>query len=160
MKNDRVYKFALKLGALLVLMFAVEMLAQPQPSTSAIPPTKLIQPEELVKLLQSKSAEKPLILNIGPRRIFAQAHIQGSEYIGAGSDAEGIQQLRKRVGSLSKTKSIVLYCGCCPWSRCPNVAPAFQELAAMGFKNVKVLYIADNIGADWVFKGYPTERGE
>jgi len=30
----------------------------------------------------------------------------------------------------------------------------------MGFTNVKVLYIADNFGADWVDKGYPTAKGE
>jgi hypothetical protein len=30
----------------------------------------------------------------------------------------------------------------------------------MGFTNVKVLYIADNFGADWVNKGYPVAKGE
>ena len=29
----------------------------------------------------------------------------------------------------------------------------------MGFTNVKVLYLADNLGANWVDKGYPVERG-
>jgi hypothetical protein len=29
----------------------------------------------------------------------------------------------------------------------------------MGFTNVKVLYLADNFGANWVDKGYPVERG-
>jgi hypothetical protein len=29
----------------------------------------------------------------------------------------------------------------------------------MGFTNVKVLYLADNFGADWVDRGYPVERG-
>jgi hypothetical protein len=28
----------------------------------------------------------------------------------------------------------------------------------MGFANVKVLYLADNLGTDWVAKGYPVER--
>jgi hypothetical protein len=27
----------------------------------------------------------------------------------------------------------------------------------MGFTNVKVLYLANNFGADWVDKGYPVE---
>ena len=30
----------------------------------------------------------------------------------------------------------------------------------MGFTNVKVLYIADNFGTDWVYKGYPTIKGQ
>jgi thiosulfate/3-mercaptopyruvate sulfurtransferase len=30
----------------------------------------------------------------------------------------------------------------------------------MGFTNVKILYIADNFGADWVEKGYPVGKGD
>jgi hypothetical protein len=30
----------------------------------------------------------------------------------------------------------------------------------MGFTNVKVLYIADNFGADWVERGYPVAKGD
>ena len=30
----------------------------------------------------------------------------------------------------------------------------------MGFKNVKVLYIAHNFGQDWVEKDYPVTKGE
>jgi len=55
---------------------------------------------------------------------------------------------------------IVLYCGCCPWNHCPNVKPAYDALQAMGFRNLKVLYIANNFGADWVDKGYPTAKGD
>jgi hypothetical protein len=29
----------------------------------------------------------------------------------------------------------------------------------MGFANVKVLYLANNFGADWADKGYPVEQG-
>ena len=54
---------------------------------------------------------------------------------------------------------IVLYCGCCPWGRCPNVGPAYKLLLDMGFTRVKVLYLADNFGADWVNKGFPVESG-
>ena len=73
---------------------------------------------------------------------------------------QGIQSLRTRVKALPKTTFIVLYCGCCPWNHCPNVRPAYNELHKMGFSDVKVLYIADNLGADWVDKGYPTIRGQ
>ena len=41
-----------------------------------------------------------------------------------------------------------------------NVKPADDTLHAMGFTNVKVLYIADNFGADWVEKGYPVAKGD
>ena len=36
---------------------------------------QLINPEDLVKILQSPKGEKPLILNIGPRALYLQAHI-------------------------------------------------------------------------------------
>jgi thiosulfate/3-mercaptopyruvate sulfurtransferase len=29
----------------------------------------------------------------------------------------------------------------------------------MGFVNIRVLYLADNFGTNWVDKGYPVERG-
>jgi thiosulfate/3-mercaptopyruvate sulfurtransferase len=119
---------------------------------------QLITPEGLVKLLQSSTAPKPLILSVGPRMLYLQAHVPGAEYIGPGSDAHGIEQLRTRVKSLPRDQFIVLYCGCCPWGHCPNVRPAYKELESMRFTKVKVLYIADNFGADWVYKGYPTDK--
>jgi hypothetical protein len=128
-------------------------------SASSIPSTQLLQPEELNRLLHAQGANKPLVLQVGSRMLFAQAHIAGSEYAGAGSQAESLNQLQTRVASLPRKSFIVLYCGCCPWSRCPNVGPAFKLLCDQGFTNVKVLYIANNLGTDWVDKGYPVERG-
>ena len=34
-----------------------------------------------------------------------------------------------------------------------------KELRNLGYTNVRVLYIANNFGADWVDKGYPTTKG-
>ena len=120
---------------------------------------QLIQPEELAKIVRSSKADKPLILQVGFHVLYQQAHIPQAEYIGPASGAEGLQQLRKRVAALPHSQLIVLYCGCCPWSKCPNVNPAYGELHAMGFTNVKVLYVADNFGKDWVDKGYPVAKG-
>ena len=145
---------------LLVLLLSVAAFAQSGAAELAPGSPQLISPEDLVKVLQAPKAERPLILNVGPWMLYRQAHIPDSEYIGAGSDKNGLEQLRKRVKSLPHTQAIVLYCGCCPWEHCPNVRPAFKELSAMGFSNVKVLYIADNFGTDWVYKGYPTVKGE
>jgi thiosulfate/3-mercaptopyruvate sulfurtransferase len=121
---------------------------------------QLVNPEDLLKILQAPNGDKPLILNVGPHLLYMQAHIHGAEYMGPGSDSQGLESLRRRVKALPHSAFIVLYCGCCPWSRCPNVRPAYNQLHKMGFTNVKVLYIADNFGADWVDKGYPTIRGQ
>ena len=125
-----------------------------------IPASRLMNPDELVKLLQSSKSEKPLMIQVGSRVLYAQAHIPGSEYIGSGSSEVGLQSLRQRVQSLPRNKFIVLYCGCCPWGHCPNVKPADDALHALGFTNVKTLYLADNFGANWVDKGYPVAKGE
>jgi thiosulfate/3-mercaptopyruvate sulfurtransferase len=121
---------------------------------------QVINPEDLLKILQSPKGAKPLILNVGPHLLYMQAHIPGSEYMGAGSDPQGIESLRRRPKALPRKTFIILYCGCCPWSHCPNVQPAYNELHKGGFTNVKVLYIADNFGSDWVDKGYPTIKGQ
>ncbi len=120
---------------------------------------QLIQPEELVKILQSKG-EKPVILMVGFKVLYAQAHIPAAEFMGPGSEERGLTQLRARAKTLSKKRSIVLYCGCCPWAHCPNIDPALKLLRELGFSNVKVLYIASNFGQDWMNKGYPVEKGQ
>lgn len=152
-------KFAFILIAALTLAFAA---ATAQTAQSALPPgsPQLMNPEELVRTLRAATGEKPLILNVGPSMLYMQAHIPGSEYIGPGSSAQGLASLRDRVKALPHNTQIVLYCGCCPWDHCPNVAPAYNELHKLGFMRVKVLYIPNNLGADWVYKGYPTIRGQ
>ena len=127
---------------------------------TSIPSSRLIGPADLVKVLESQAVEKPLVIQVGSHVLYSQAHIPGSEYIGSAASQTGLDQLRKRVEKLPRTKFIVLYCGCCPWTHCPNVKPADDALQAMGFQNVKVLYLANNFGADWVDKGYPTAKGD
>jgi hypothetical protein len=153
--------------AVLAMLFLVhpripaQFSGSPAPPESAfsIPKANLLQPDELNRLLQAGSGDKPLVLQVGSHVLFAESHIQGSEYAGAGSQPAGLDQLQQRVASLSRKTFIVLYCGCCPWNRCPNIGPAFRRLEDLGFTHVKVLYIADNFGADWVSKGFPVERG-
>jgi hypothetical protein len=125
----------------------------------SIPGSQQLQPEELNRLLETKGANKPLMLQVGSHLLFAEAHIAGSEYVGPGSQAAGLDLLKNRVAQLSHKTFIVLYCGCCPWNRCPNMGPAFKLLHDLGFTNVKALYLANNLGTDWVDKGYPIERG-
>lgn len=126
-------------------------------SAFSIPQADLMQPEALNRMLHAGGADKPLVLQVGSHVLFDQAHIAGSEYAGAGSQTAGLQILQNRVSPLSRKALIVLYCGCCPWNRCPNVAPAYRLLHGLGFTRVKVLYLADNFGADWASKGFPVE---
>jgi thiosulfate/3-mercaptopyruvate sulfurtransferase len=119
----------------------------------------LVQPAELAKVLRG-ATDKPLLFHVGFRKLYQQAHIPGSEFFGPTSESAAVQKLRKRAESLPRNTPIVVYCGCCPWERCPNVTPAYEALHAMGFVNVRLLYIAQDLGADWAAKGYPIEKGD
>ena len=122
-------------------------------------PKQVIQPAALASQLKN-SSNKPLLLQVGFESLYAQGHIPGSKYCGPARSAEGIARLKTCLKGVSHTRSIVLYCGCCPWKECPNIRPAFEAVKAMGFTNVKVVHIADNFGRDWVKAGYPVAKGE
>ena len=122
-----------RLATLALLFGSLQCQAQYIPisgpgSTLSIPQAQLIQPEALNHLLQIKGTDKPLLLQVGSHLLFDEAHIPGSIYAGAGSQPTGLQQLQTTVATVSKNKAIVLYCGCCPWNRCPNLGPAFRRL--------------------------------
>ena len=146
------------------LSFVIAAFALASPAfayqASLIPSSRLINPDELVKILQSAKGEKPLMIQVGFHILYTQAHIPGSEYIGPASTDPGFNLLRKRLQSMPRKKFIVLYCGCCPWGHCPNIKPADDVLHGMGFTRVKILYLANNFGADWVDKGYPVAKGD
>ena len=118
-----------------------------------------LQPAEVVKLLAEKG-EKPLLFHVGFKKLYQGAHIPGSEYLGPGNDPDAMEKLRVRVAKLPKTASILIYCGCCPWERCPNIKAAWKVLRAQGFTNVKSMFVAKDFGADWADKGYPVAKGD
>lgn len=147
------------LAALLPLLaFTTAANAQNAPASS-IPTAALLQPAELAAALKTPTPHKPLILQVGSHVLFAEAHIPGSEYAGPTGQSSGLQTLRDRVAHLPKDSAIILYCGCCPWSRCPNIAPAYSLLRSLGYTHLQVLYLAEDFGTNWVDKGYPTTKG-
>jgi thiosulfate/3-mercaptopyruvate sulfurtransferase len=119
---------------------------------------QLIQPEELAQAL--KGTRKPVVLYVGPKTIYAQAHIPGAENIGPVSRPEGVEKLRTRAASLAKDIPVVIYCGCCPFDHCPNIRPAYTELKKAGFTSVRVLYLENSFGTNWKDKGLPVANGE
>jgi thiosulfate/3-mercaptopyruvate sulfurtransferase len=143
----------------LLFLVAVSTSAQTASPRPEIPAAELLQPEQLKEILGSSGGEKPLVLQVGSHVLYAEAHIPGSEYVGASGQDAGLQALQDRVKALDHGQFIVLYCGCCAWNKCPNIRPAYQQLRDLGFARVKVLYLATNFGTDWVNKGYPVAKG-
>lgn len=145
------------LSAAMLLFATTAFSAAP---AASIPLDKLVQPADFAAQLNDASASKPLMLHVGFKTMFDQAHIPGSEYAGPGNTGAGLQVLRDRVSSLPKNTAIMIYCGCCPWSRCPNMAAAYDVLIELGFTNVTGMHINDNFGTDWVDKGFPTAKSK
>jgi thiosulfate/3-mercaptopyruvate sulfurtransferase len=142
---------------LCVAFAAAQTEKPPKDPASNIPASALIHPADLAAMLHGGSA-RPVILQVGFSVLYKEAHIPGAQYAGPTSRQDGVENLKSHVSSLPHSSLIVIYCGCCPWGRCPNVAPAYQQLQTLGFTNVKVLYLANNFGDDWVSKGYPVVR--
>jgi thiosulfate/3-mercaptopyruvate sulfurtransferase len=117
-----------------------------------------VQPAALAKeLAGSKSADRPTIVCVAPHALYLGGHISGALYHGAGSTPEGIDDLEKWAQPVPRATRIVIYCGCCPMERCPNLRPAFVALRDMGFTHVRALLIPTNFYTDWVKPGYPYE---
>jgi len=117
---------------------------------------EVISPEALAHSLSSNA--KPTIVQVGFQPLFKLSHIPGAIYAGPANNSDGIDKLKASVGGLPRNKVLVIYCGCCPFTDCPNVRPAFIALKAMGFTQLKVLMLHDNFNHDWVNKGYPTDK--
>src|SRR5450432_75586 len=118
----------------------------------------LVQPKDLAAHLEAHLDAKPAIFQVGPNVLYRSKHIPGAVYAGPGSKPEGLAMLKSAAANLPRTREIAIYCGCCPWDRCPNVKPAMEVLKQMGFTKVKALYLENNFASDWIDKGYPVEH--
>jgi thiosulfate/3-mercaptopyruvate sulfurtransferase len=117
-----------------------------------------VQPAVLAKdLADGKSTST--ILFVGFQRLYASGHIKGAQYHGSGGNAEGLAEIKKWAASLPRPTKLVLYCGCCPMEKCPNIRPAFSALHEMGFTNLRVLILPNSFAIDWAEKGLPYDKG-
>lgn len=111
---------------------------------------QLMEPADLAKIISDSSAKKPTIFSVGPG-----GGIPFSVETGDAKEQENLDNLKNKVSMLSKDAAIVIYCGCCPFDKCPNIRPAFKLLNEMKFTNHKLLNLPHNIKVNWIDKGYP-----
>jgi thiosulfate/3-mercaptopyruvate sulfurtransferase len=121
------------------------------------PKSDLLEAPALASIL--KSGKPPMIISVAFPVLYRSKHIVHAVDAGAGSKPEGIATLKKLVANAPKDADIVLYCGCCPMDKCPNVRPAYRALKDMGYTRVRVLNIPTNMHTDWYTKNYPSEPG-
>lgn len=113
---------------------------------------QLMSTSDLSIKIKTNSKDKPLIFNVGPME-----NIKGAIEVGAATNVTFGSKVISHLTMENKIKSIVVYCGCCSYSSCPNIKPAYDYLIAQGYKNTKVLELPEGIKPDWVAKGYPVE---
>lgn len=111
--------------------------------------------EQVSASLSAKEA--PIVIHVGPEVLFKRGHIAGARYGGEAGTDEGLAQLAQVASTLPKDRDVVIYCGCCPRSDCPNIRPAYTKLKSLGLR-VKVLDMPSNFHHDWEGKGFPVEK--
>jgi len=122
----------------------------------------LIQPNEVAAKLVGPldaTAQPTPIFFAGPDVLYRGKHIPGAIYAGPASQSDGLDLLKKAVAKLDRDREIVVYCGCCPWDKCPNIKPAMALLHEMGFTHARAMYVETRFAKDWTEKGYPVEAG-
>lgn len=125
-----------------------------------LPASQLVQPADLARELASASAEaRPTIVYVGFRTLFAGGHIPGATFHGSASTVQGLADIKQWAASLPRTTNLVIYCGCCPFERCPNIRPAFTLFREMGFTHLRVLELRTSLAVDWADKNYAIEKG-
>jgi thiosulfate/3-mercaptopyruvate sulfurtransferase len=115
---------------------------------------QLMEPSQLADAITTKT-DVPVIVSVGPG-----ATIPNSIDVGMCSTEEGLNRLKTQLNSIAKNQKIVIYCGCCPFERCPNVRPAIDVLKQMNFTNYFLLNLPHNIKIDWIDQGYPVVKAE
>jgi thiosulfate/3-mercaptopyruvate sulfurtransferase len=140
-----------------VLSALVATLCLCQDTADPWPKTAVIEPAALAQILEA--GHPPAVISVAFPTLYRAKHIVHAVDAGPTSKPEGIEALKKAVANLQKDADIVIYCGCCPMEKCPNVRPAYRTLKELGFMHVRVLDIATNMHTDWYSKDYPSENG-
>ncbi|HLJ45687.1 MAG TPA: rhodanese-like domain-containing protein [Bryobacteraceae bacterium] len=117
--------------------------------------SEIVEPAALAKEVQS--AKPPAVICVAFPVLYRAKHIVHAVLAGPGLKPEGLADLKKAVANLPKDADIVIYCGCCPMEKCPNIRPAYRTLKELGFTHVRVLDIPTNMHTDWYMKNYPSE---
>jgi thiosulfate/3-mercaptopyruvate sulfurtransferase len=125
------------------------------PWTSA----QTLQASQFAHELGEKSGTLPTVVYVGFHTLFAGGHIPGVTFRGSASKEQGLAELKKWADSLPRTANLVIYCGCCPFEKCPNIRPAFTAVSGMGFKKVRVLILPTSFVNDWAEKDYTIQKG-
>lgn len=154
-------------SVLLVFLLAIGVSSSPirtargdeKQSADPWPSSRTIEPGQLAKMLTDKYSSVPTVVFVGFRSLYVGGHVPDAAFHGTASSEAGLAELKAWAATLSRSSDLVIYCGCCPFDKCPNVRPAYTALAGMGFKKLRVLALPTSFAVDWAGKGYPLQKG-
>jgi len=145
----------LAIGGLIALASPASLQADSDPWTKA----QTLQAADLAKELHD-SKIAPTVIFVGFKRLYTSGHIKSAQYHGTAGSEEGLKELTAWAAGLPRSTNLVIYCGCCPMEKCPNIRPAFKALQALGFQTLRVLLLPQDFATDWVGKGLPYDKGD
>jgi thiosulfate/3-mercaptopyruvate sulfurtransferase len=120
---------------------------------------EVLRPDDLVRQIGQKTGQPRTLVYVGFRTLFEGGHVPGAKFYGSASTEKGLADLKAALADLSRSTELVIYCGCCPLEKCPNIRPAYKALRGMGFTHLRVLMLPTSFAKDWIEKGYPIEKG-
>src|SRR5579862_1246637 len=94
------------------------LLIQTAPAVVPWTAAQIEQPASLAARMKEKPGE-PVIVQVGFETLYRSNHISKSEYAGPASTPQGLETLRKKLSAIPRDADLVLYCGCCPFDKCP-----------------------------------------
>jgi len=163
-RMHRLADFSLaKAGSLVFLSFlAFEWSGRAPAGASSDPwtPAETVQPARFAEELAQEKDPFPTTIYVGVKTLYVGGHIPGAVFHGPGSTEQGLEDLKKFASSLPRNSDVVLYCGCCPLEKCPNLRPAFSALRGLGFARLRVLLLPISFNSDWAARGYPVRKGD
>jgi 3-mercaptopyruvate sulfurtransferase SseA len=118
-----------------------------------------LAPSALAARMDDVKSGKIAVFYVGPDALFARGHVPGARKLGAMESPETRRAFEQALAALPQEAEVVVYCGCCPTSSCPNVLPASAAIRATKRARAYVLDLPTRFATDWVDRGYPVERG-
>src|SRR5207249_10024224 len=97
--------------------------------------SETMQPAQLAKILTDKYVSVPTVIFVGFRSLYVGGHVPNASFHGTTSTEQGLAELKAWATSLPRSTELVIYCGCCPMDKCPNIRPAYTTLSNMGLRN-------------------------
>jgi len=154
--------FSLAIFLLAIILFSLPLpviQGQEKKTADPWPSSETIQPAVLAKMFTDKYVSLPTVVYVGFRSLYVGGHVPDASFHGTASTEQGLAELKAWAGSLPRSTELVIYCGCCPIDKCPNIRPAYAALSGMGFKKLRVLALPTSFAVDWADKGYPMQKG-